>query len=155
MFRNRAATGEGGGARPGGDSGGAGGAGGAGGGGGEGGGRGLHPLARLSRGDQELVAELVLHSGSLKGLAKAYGVSYPTIRQRLDRVIERLRELMAGREPDELGELLSEMVARGEMSVSSARAIRETARKQVDAAARRAAAPAAAAGGENNTEDGS
>ena len=101
------------------------------------GGRAAHPLSRLSRGDQELIAELVLHSGSLKGLAKAYGVSYPTIRQRLDRVIERLRELMAGREPDELGELLSEMVARGEVSVSSARAIRETARKQADQAARR------------------
>jgi hypothetical protein len=36
---------------------------------------------------------LVLASGSLKGLAERYGVSYPTIRLRLDRLIERIKML--------------------------------------------------------------
>ena len=89
-----------------------------------------HPLARLPREDLDLIVELVLRSGSLKELASAYGVSYPTIRQRLDRVIERLREAVAGRAPDPLSELLAGLVERGELSVSAARAIREVARAE-------------------------
>lgn len=87
-----------------------------------------HPLLGLPREDLDLIAELVLESGSLKGLAKSYGVSYPTIRGRLDKVIERLRGVMEDREPDPLAELLAALVQRGELSVSSARAIRDLAR---------------------------
>jgi hypothetical protein len=88
-----------------------------------------HPLASLSREDLDLIAELVLQSGSLKDLADAYGVSYPTIRLRLDRVIERLRAAVNGRPPDPLGELLARLVERGELSASGARAVRELARQ--------------------------
>lgn len=87
-----------------------------------------HPLAKLPREDLDLIVELVLRSGSLKDLAAAYGVSYPTIRLRLDRVIERLRGVMEGRPPDPLSELLAALVERGELSASAARSIRETAR---------------------------
>ena len=41
--------------------------------------------------DQQFVKRLVLASGSLKELAERYDVSYPTIRLRLDRLIERIR----------------------------------------------------------------
>ncbi|MEM8834770.1 MAG: DUF2089 family protein, partial [Planctomycetota bacterium] len=58
-----------------------------------------HPLSSLTAEDLDLITELVLQSGSLKGLAKTYGVSYPTIRSRLDRVIERLRGVGARRQP--------------------------------------------------------
>lgn len=88
-----------------------------------------HPLAALPPEDLDLVMELVLKSGSLKDLATEYGVSYPTIRSRLDRVIERLAAVKAGGKPDPLSELLASMVERGELSASGARAIRETARK--------------------------
>lgn len=91
---------------------------------------GEHPLAQLPREDLDLITELVLQSGSLKGLAEAYGVSYPTIRGRLDRVIERLRAAVDGRKPDEMTELLATLVERGELSASAARRIREVARRE-------------------------
>lgn len=73
--------------------------------------------------------ELVLKSGSLKDLAAAYDVSYPTIRTRLDKVIERLRLIVDGKKPDPLSELLAGLVGRGELTVSGARAIRDLARE--------------------------
>ncbi|MFL4498978.1 DUF2089 family protein [Weissella sp. MSCH1] len=42
----------------------------------------------LSIEDQEFVKQLVLSSGSLKQLAKIYDVSYPTVRTRLNMVIQ-------------------------------------------------------------------
>ncbi|MCL2640401.1 MAG: DUF2089 domain-containing protein [Phycisphaerales bacterium] len=73
--------------------------------------------------------ELVLRSGSLKDLAEAYGVSYPTIRLRLDRVITRLQAAVKGKAADPMNELLATLVERGEMTLSGARAVRDLARK--------------------------
>lgn len=89
-------------------------------------------LSRLARDDQDLILELVLCSGSLKDLADAFGVSYPTIRLRLDRLIERVRALQAGQRPDPLSELLADLVERGELSGAVARRIRDAARKRRD-----------------------
>lgn len=83
----------------------------------------------MPRDDLDLIAELVLRSGSLKDLADAYGVSYPTIRLRLDKVIERLSDIVKGKQPDPLSELLAKLVERGELSASNARAVRELSRK--------------------------
>jgi hypothetical protein len=88
-----------------------------------------HPLAALPREDLDLITELVLRSGSLKDLAEAYGVSYPTIRLRLDRVIERLQAGVNGKAIDPMNELLARLVERGEMSASGARAVRDLSRK--------------------------
>lgn len=88
-----------------------------------------HPLAQLSAEDLDLITRLTLHSGSLKALAKAYGVSYPTIRARLDRTIERLQSALDGRPPDPLSELLADLVARGDLNRTNAQAIRDTARR--------------------------
>lgn len=87
-----------------------------------------HPLTTLPREDLDLIMELVLQSGSLKGLAASYSVSYPTIRARLDRTIERLQEILGGRTPDPVASLLAELVERGELSVSGARRLRDTIR---------------------------
>ncbi len=89
-----------------------------------------HPLFELPREDLNLITELVLQSGSLKGLAASYGVSYPTIRGRVDRVIERLRSRIAGTPTDPLVELLGDLVERGELTVSGARAVRDLSRAQ-------------------------
>jgi hypothetical protein len=40
--------------------------------------------------DRMLVKRLVVFSGSLKAVARSYGVSYPTLRSRLDRVIAKI-----------------------------------------------------------------
>ncbi|WP_439709237.1 DUF2089 family protein, partial [Brochothrix thermosphacta] len=40
--------------------------------------------------EQEFIKRFLLSSGSLKQLAKEYGVSYPTVRHRLDKVIDKV-----------------------------------------------------------------
>jgi hypothetical protein len=52
-------------------------------------------LARLSAEDQALVVSLVKTSGSLKDLARQFGVSYPTIRNRLDDLIHQVERMEA------------------------------------------------------------
>ncbi|MGA4514301.1 hypothetical protein ACUXJ9_001627 [Staphylococcus caledonicus] len=48
-------------------------------------------ILNLDLQDLEFIKNLVLYSGSLKDLAKYYDVSYPTVRQRLNNVIEKVR----------------------------------------------------------------
>lgn len=48
-------------------------------------------LEALSEEDLTFVKRFVLASGSLKAVAAAYGVSYPTVRLRLDRLIEKIK----------------------------------------------------------------
>ena len=50
-------------------------------------------LAGLEEEDFQFIKRFVLASGSLKEMAQVYGVSYPTIRLRLDRLIEKVRIL--------------------------------------------------------------
>ena len=47
-------------------------------------------LAALDDQDLAFLKRFLLASGSLKDLAKTYAVSYPTIRVRLDRLIEKV-----------------------------------------------------------------
>lgn len=89
-----------------------------------------HPLAQLPEEDLNLIVELVLRSGSLKALAESYRVSYPTIRARLDRVIERLEDAVAGKQPDPVNDLLASLVERQQLSIAGARAIRDAIRTQ-------------------------
>ncbi|MCT4456476.1 DUF2089 family protein [Lactiplantibacillus paraplantarum] len=44
----------------------------------------------LEQEDQEFVKQLVIASGSLKQLAKIYQVSYPTVRMRLNTIIQKI-----------------------------------------------------------------
>jgi hypothetical protein len=46
--------------------------------------------------DLRFIVEFVRASGSLKAMAKLEGSSYPTVRNRLDRIIEALEELERG-----------------------------------------------------------
>ena len=48
---------------------------------------------KLSEEDTSFIKRFVLASGSLKELAKAYGITYPTVRLRLDRLIEKVKVL--------------------------------------------------------------
>lgn len=45
----------------------------------------------LSDEDLAFIKRFVLASGSLKELARGYGISYPTVRLRLDRLIEKIK----------------------------------------------------------------
>lgn len=84
-----------------------------------------HPLTRLSNEDLDFVLRFVLVSGSLKDLAREYGVSYPTIRLRLDRLIERVRVLAGGGQPDPFLDMLAGCLEQGEVSVPAARRLRQ------------------------------
>ena len=48
-------------------------------------------LASLDEGDVSFIKKFVLASGSLKEVAGIYGVTYPTVRLRLDRLIQKIR----------------------------------------------------------------
>ena len=52
----------------------------------------LPALARLSPDDQQFVLQFVKCSGSLKDMAKYMNLSYPTVRNLLDDIIERLKK---------------------------------------------------------------
>jgi hypothetical protein len=52
----------------------------------------LPVLAGLPREDQDFIVEFVKASGSLKQMAELLKVSYPTVRNRLDEVIAKLKE---------------------------------------------------------------
>jgi hypothetical protein len=90
-----------------------------------------HPLTTLSDGDREFVLRLVLSSGSLKDLAQAYGVSYPTIRAKLDKVIAHLEGVLKNRPPEPMAELLADLTAKGEVTPSAARIVLDAHRKQL------------------------
>lgn len=76
----------------------------------------------LEPADQELALELVSCSGSLKELAKRRSVSYPTIRQRLNRLLNRLEAVQSEQPLDPMAEHLADLVERGEVTLGGAKA---------------------------------
>lgn len=75
-------------------------------------------LARLSAENREFIELFVRSSGSLKAVAAKLGISYPTVRGRLDRVIAALAK-EEDEEQDARRDILSE-VERGRMTVDDA-----------------------------------
>lgn len=55
----------------------------------------LPVLARLTPDEQAFLLSFAECSGSLKDLARVHGVSYPTVRNRLDALIDRIKMLNA------------------------------------------------------------
>lgn len=78
----------------------------------------LSPLARLSGEDQTFVAAFVRCHGSIKQMEQFFGVSYPTIKNRLNRIGALLPFVEVAPEPapPSTSELLTRL-ERGEMSV--------------------------------------
>jgi hypothetical protein len=56
----------------------------------------LPPLARLRYEDQVFVSAFVRSHGSIKEMEKAFGVSYPTVKNRLNRITAQLGLVEAG-----------------------------------------------------------
>lgn len=48
-------------------------------------------ILSLDEEDLEFIKKFVMQSGSLKKIAKIYDVSYPTVRIKLDRLIEKIK----------------------------------------------------------------
>lgn len=73
----------------------------------------------LSGEDLAFVKRLILTSGSLKDLAAAYGVSYPTVRLRLDRLIDKIKLLESQSGADPYERTLLGLFADGRLDESS------------------------------------
>ena len=58
----------------------------------------LPALSRLGDEDQQFALAFILRSGSLKEMARLYGVSYPTVRNRLDDLIAHLGAIVESEE---------------------------------------------------------
>lgn len=78
----------------------------------------LPPLAKLSSDEQIFLAAFVRSHGSIKQMESYFGVSYPTIKNRLNRLAEKLEfvEIEAGRSQNEILDDLEQ----GEISVEEA-----------------------------------
>jgi hypothetical protein len=78
----------------------------------------LPPLAKLSYEDQVFVAAFVRSHGSIKQMEEAFGVSYPTIKSRLNRIAARLDfvKIRTGSDRDEILDRLEQ----GEISAKEA-----------------------------------
>ena len=69
--------------------------------------------------DFAFMKRFVLLSGSLKDLAEAYDVSYPTVRLRLDRLIQKLKIADSERIQDPFERMLREQFADGKFDAST------------------------------------
>ena len=78
----------------------------------------LPQLARLSLEDQVFVTAFVCSHGSIKEMERVFGVSYPTIKARLNRIAEGLEFIDTNPTPSQ-GEILDRL-KRGEISAEDA-----------------------------------
>lgn len=76
-------------------------------------------LKRLSDEDESFIKRFILASGSLKELAKAYGISYPTVRLRLDRLIEKIKILDSAEIVSEFERTLRARYAEGKLDMET------------------------------------
>ncbi len=76
----------------------------------------------LEEEEKEFIRKFVLSSGSLKQLAGEYGVSYPTLRIRLDKVIEKIR-LSEQNRKNNFEVVIMQMVIDGKISLENAKEI--------------------------------
>jgi hypothetical protein len=71
--------------------------------------------------DWQFLRRFLLSSGSLKALADAYGVSYPTVRGRLDRLITKVRAAEDPKVSDPFERKLRILVADAQVPVAVAK----------------------------------
>jgi hypothetical protein len=76
-------------------------------------------MADLDDEDGEFVRRFVLASGSLKDLAAQYGVSYPTLRARLDRLIAKVKASSEAATADPMERTIRVLVADGSIAAAT------------------------------------
>jgi hypothetical protein len=85
----------------------------------------LPPLAQLAAEDQVFVAAFVRCHGSIKQMEKYFGVSYPTIKNRLNKIGSQLplieiEEGVDTDQPSESANAILDRLSRGELTVAQA-----------------------------------
>lgn len=86
-------------------------------------------MVNLDEEDVSFVKRFLLASGSLKEIARQYGVSYPTVRLRLDRLIQKI-ELSEGVENDPYIALIKRLAINEKMDFETAKILINAYKKQ-------------------------
>ncbi len=77
----------------------------------------VSPLGRLSQDDQIFVHAFLRHHGSIRKMESLLGISYPTVKNRLRAIVERLDKSF---EVPSTNALTLEQLSRGEITVEEA-----------------------------------
>ena len=79
-------------------------------------------LAMLETEELNFIRRFLLASGSLKEMARQYGVTYPTVRLRLDRLIQKIRLAEEG-EQDPYIQLVKQLAMAEKLGLDTARTL--------------------------------
>ena len=85
-------------------------------------------MVNLEDEDAAFIKKFVLSSGSLKEMAALYGVSYPTVRLRLDRLIQKI-QLAATAEADPYVALVKRLAVDDKLDFDTAKLLLSEYRK--------------------------
>lgn len=85
---------------------------------------------RLEPEEQVFIKRFILSSGSLKQLAREYDVSYPTVRLRLDRLIEKIKVSDVNKDSFELE--IMQMVINERLTLAMAKEIIQKYKESID-----------------------
>ena len=86
-------------------------------------------MRNLEEEDIVFLKKFVLASGSLKEIASQYGVTYPTVRLRLDRLIQKIK-MEENQQEDPYILLIKRMAVNGKMDFETAKILIQEYRKK-------------------------
>ena len=86
-------------------------------------------MRNLEEEDVVFLKKFVLASGSLKEIASQYGVTYPTVRLRLDRLIQKIK-MEENQQEDPYILLIKRMAVNGKMEFETAKILIQEYRKK-------------------------
>lgn len=86
-------------------------------------------IENLDDSEIDFIKRFILESGSLKEMAKIYGVSYPTVRLRLDRLIQKIK-LADQREENSYIALIKKLAIDEKISLDAAKILIEEYKKE-------------------------
>lgn len=89
-------------------------------------------MADLDEEDVTFIRRFLLSSGSLKEVASQYGVSYPTVRLRLDRLIQKI-QLSEDRAAEPYVALIKRLALSGKLDFDTAKVLVSEYRKTKEA----------------------
>lgn len=84
----------------------------------------------LAEEDLAFIRRFVLASGSLKEMARIYGISYPTVRLRLDRLIEKIKLLTSDDVESEFERVLRIEYAQGKLDLGTMKRLLKAHREE-------------------------
>src|SRR3954470_13547310 len=90
-------------------------------------------LDHMTDEDRAFIKRFVMASGSLKALAEEYDISYPTVRLRLDRLIDRIKIFDSERITSDFEKVLRAQYADGKIDIATLKTLLEAHKKELEA----------------------